>query len=206
MYFYETAQPKRLVQLPVTKPVRSAVPTFEPVTIREARTQCELGNNDSHDTHLLRLIAEAREAVEEDTGIVACTGTYTWKLSEFPEGEVLTFPLRPVTSITSITYVDTGGTPQTWASTNYALHTSGVNPFLGLVYDQDWPTYRGDINGITITFVAGYANEASVPQLFKQAVLLHIRKQWQDLLGEMADDWQAGYERMIRRLMRSSYP
>src|SRR5574338_93159 len=95
--------------LPTTVPIRSSEPTLaqEPVTLDEARYQCGIsGDSDYHDQFLNRLITAAREQVENDTGLVCYTGTFTWKLTAFPCNSWLQIPgVRPVTAITSITYI-----------------------------------------------------------------------------------------------------
>lgn len=193
---------------PTSRPARSAVPTFEPVTLQEAKKQVELPDAITHhDSHLLSLIVLAREAVEQETGIVACTGTFTYRFTEFPRDDFFTFPdVRPLTAVSSITYIDTGGSTATWSSSYYSLDTNGVRPFVKLAYGSSWPTIRGDVNGITVTFVAGYASAATIPQLFKQACLLRIARDFAEREGQGTKPFEDGYQRVLNLLMRSSYP
>lgn len=195
---------------PVSRAIRTTEPTTaqEPVTLAEAKKQCEIPSDVSyHDEHIQRLISAARQQVEHDTGLVCYTGTYTWKLTDFPCGEYFELPdVRPVTSITSITYVDTAGATQTLATSVYALEEKAVKPFVYLKYGQSWPTVRGDINGVTVTLVAGYATVLTVPQRVKQAVLLQLHIQWLLTHEQDAKGQQDGYERLVAALMRSSYP
>jgi uncharacterized phiE125 gp8 family phage protein len=196
--------------LPIQKPIRSTEPTplQEPVTLAEAKKQCEIAADVSyHDEHIQRLVTAAREQVEHDTGLVCYTGTFTWKLTQFPCGDYFELPgVRPVTSITSITYVDTAGATQTWSSSNYALETASVTPYVRLAYGQSWPTLRGDTNGVTVVMVAGYATVLTIPQRVKQAVLLQLHTQWLLTHEQDAKGQQDGYERLIAALTRSSYP
>lgn len=204
MYSYETAQRSEW-SLPTSRPNRSAVPTFEPVTLAEAKKQLEIAeSNDAHDSQVLALIVAAREAVERETGIVGATGTFVYRVTEFPCDVLLIPDIRPVSAITSITYIDTAGATQTWSSSNYSLDNNGVRPFVRLAYGASWPTIRGDVNGVTITLVAGYATAATIPSLFKQACLMHITQNFESRDG-MAKDLN-GYQRVLNLLMRSSYP
>lgn len=174
------------------------------MTLGEAKKQCEVADGiEYHNEHLGRLIKTAREIVEDDTGLVLATGTFTYKLTEWPARDYIELPIRPVTSITSIAYLDSAGVSQTWTASNYSLETSTVTPVIRLAYGQSWPTTRGDINGITITLVAGYATALTVPQIAKQAVLLIVRLLWQELVNPSED---AGYQRVLLRLLRSTYP
>lgn len=200
--------------LPTSRPIRTTEPTAaqEPITLDEAKKQCEIAAEvDYHDDYLRRLITAAREQVENDTGLVCYTGSFTWKQTQFPCGEVWELPdVRPVTAITSITYVDTAGATQTWGSGNYTLHTGAVTQFIGLAYGASWPTVRGDLNGITVTLVAGYASAAAVPQRVKQACL-YLVNHWfvsRDTvsIGTISPDIAMTYDSLIAGLRRASYP
>jgi uncharacterized phiE125 gp8 family phage protein len=192
---------------PITRPVQSAEPTFEPVTLDEAKKQCEVaGAVGYHDEQLRQLIKAARETVEHDTGLSLCTRTFSKKLTEWPCREYFEIHLRPVTSITSIVYLDTSGTSTTWGSSNYVLETSTVVPIVRLAYGQDWPSIRGDINGITVTMVAGYATQLAIPQMAKQAVLLALHSDWLASTEQDMTRQQEAYSRLIGRLERSTYP
>ena len=189
--------------VPITRPIQSAEPTWEPVTLGEAKKQCEVAqDNGNHNEHLTRLIKEARETVEYDTGLAIGTRTFTYKLTEWP-AQFLEIPLRPVTSITSIAYLDVDGASQTWSAANYVLETATVVQLVRRAYNVDWPSLRGDINGITVTLVAGYATALAVPETVKLAVLIMVRLLWQELLNPSEE---AGYQRVLLRLLRSTYP
>lgn len=209
MYCLETAQP-RSSELPLTTWVRTTEPTFqqEPLTIEEIRRQLGVGGeNTYHDPDLKGLIVAARRKVEADTGFVFYTGAHTWKQTYFPASEWLTLPkLRPITSISSITYVDSAGATQTWSSTNYTLDTGSVRPALHLTYGSFWPTVRGDINGITVTAVAGFASIPAVPEELKTAVVLAARVLWKLKMDAEWKSDQEGYERWITGSLRESYP
>lgn len=195
---------------PISKAVRSSEPTFaqEPVGLDQARAQCSLGDNTFHDPLLVNLITAARAQVEQDTGLVAYTGTFTYKMTDWPYGDVFALDdVRPVTSITSIAYLDTDGASQTLATTVYQLETAAVKQFVRLKYSQNWPAIRGDINGITVTFVAGHASVAAIPQRFKQACLLLINH-WFENRGVMGSNAELplAYSALVNALGRRNYP
>jgi uncharacterized phiE125 gp8 family phage protein len=194
--------------LPVSHPVRSAVPTFEPITLDEAKQQLGLQGNETHNQWLLDEIAFAREQVEKDAMVVCATGTYTWKITEFG-GEYfeLASNLKPVSSITSIAYVATDGTSTTLSSAYYTLDTSPAIPIVKLNYGYSWPTLRGTINGITITVVAGYASQGVIPQRIKQAVKMKLTEAWHTRM-EMSRETEADaacYERLINSIRAEVY-
>lgn len=199
--------------LPISEPVRVTAPTFaqEPITLQEARRQCSLPESDGyHDQLLQSLIVAAREQVEQDTSLVCYTGSFTYKLTEWPDGDFFTIPLRPVTSITSIAYLDANGDSQVWASSNYTLKTGAVKQFVHLTHNAIFPVIRGDYYGITVTFVAGYATVAAIPQRIKQAILLLVGHWFLHretvLTGTISKEIEFSYSALIGGLMRSSYP
>lgn len=195
--------------LPTTKPIRSADPTFEPITLAEAARQVGVAEGISyHNETLGSLIKTAREQVEHDTGRVCATGAFTWTFTDWPCETWFEIPsVRPVTSITSIVYTAADGTSTTWSSANYVAPTQHeVTPTVKLAYLQSWPTLRGDINGVTVTFVGGYATQAAVPQSLKQAVLLQVSIGWMLRNEQDSSGMVEGYERHLTRLLRSTYP
>lgn len=199
--------------IPISKPVRTTAPTLEqePVTVAEARRQCRIADAiDYHDQELRALIAAAREMVENDTGLVCYTGSFTQKFTDWGGGTIELADLRPVTSITSIAYLDTDGTSQTLATSVYQLETANVKQFIRLKYNQSWPSLRGDTNGITVTYVAGYASVAAIPLMVKQAVLLLIGHWFEHkglvTVGTIAPELSLSYDAIINRISRRTYP
>lgn len=87
-------------------------------------------------------------------------------------------PKPPLVSVTSITYVDTNGAPQTWDPSLYTVDAptgdfaepGRIYPNYGTVY----PVTRAQPAAVTIRFVAGYATSALVPQPIKSAMKLLI--------------------------------
>lgn len=193
--------------LPTSKPVRTVAPTFLPVTLEEARVAVSLAASTSdYDTLLDRLIGEATDAVEHDTGLVLCTSTWAWKLDQWC-ADYIPVPVRPVASISSIVYVDTDGTSTTWSASNYTLDTYRVQPVILRAFvagvQSTFPVLRTQENAVTVTAVAGVA-QAEVSRLAKQAVLTHVTRAFHNREGDQVYD--GAYESTVKRLMRSSYP
>ena len=196
---------------PPTIPVRTTAPTLvqEPVTVDEARLQCSIAG-DHHDPYLRSLITAAREQVEKDAAIACYTGEYKFKKTVWSEygRDWFELNLKPITAITAITYVDTAGTTQTWASTEYSLDTFTVVPVVKLAYSEVWPTIRGDINGITVTATAGYATVAAIPQRIKQACLLLVNHWFgpgRDIVGQVGTEIARTYDDLINGIKRHTY-
>jgi uncharacterized phiE125 gp8 family phage protein len=191
---------------PITRPIRSAQPTFqqEPIDLGEAKRQCGVAEDVSHfDQDFVRWIVSARRQVEHDAQMVFYTGTFVWKISQFPYGDYITIPnIRPVTSITSIAYVDSAGATQTWSASEYALDSESAWPIIRLAYGESWPSVRGGINDITITLVAGYATVFAMPDEFKSALILKVRSFYKTAMGEDSRRDEEAYDRQINLIGR----
>jgi len=136
--------------------------------------------NSTYNPELVRWISAARQYVETFTQRKLITQTWALKLNGFPCGD-LVLPFSPVSSVTSVTYVDTAGATQTWPAdaTGYTTDLptgpeaapARVRPSYQVIYPQT----RADINAVTVTFVAGYGAAASaVPAGIRSAMLLLI--------------------------------
>ncbi len=197
---------------PATRPIRVTEPTFEqePITLEQARRQCNLGiENTYHDDDLKDWIVAARKTVEHDSGIVGYTGSFTWNISEFPcyGDSIAIYGVRPVTAISSITYVDTQGATQTWSASNYQLKNKSLVPSIWLVYGLFWPIIRGDQEGVTVTLTAGHSSVALMPEDFRDAVKLRVRIRWLVGQGESAEAEKSEqrYDDWIRKFRREDY-
>jgi uncharacterized phiE125 gp8 family phage protein len=124
------------------------------------------------------LIRAARQHVETFTRRALLTQTWDWKLDSFPY-RAFALPMAGVTSITSISYVDTAGATQTWSSALYASDLpTGPRSQRGRIepaYGESFPSTRSQMNAVTVRFVAGYGTTAaSVPEGIKAAMKLLI--------------------------------
>src|SRR5262245_51469019 len=131
----------------------------EPISLAEAKAHCRVDVSDD-DLLLSSLITAGREWAETYTHRAIPPQTWDYKLDGSPCGDVLELPKAPVTSITSISYVDTVGTTQTWSSTFYTTDLP-TGPWAGPgriapAYGYTWPQARDVMNAFTVRFVAGY--------------------------------------------------
>lgn len=188
--------------IPVVKPLRTVGPTFESVALSEAKWQVSVDESDStHDAALLRLIEQARELVESDTGMILGLSTFSLSLPHFYESIVL--PVRPVVAVSGITYLDAAGDSQTLSTDIYELDNGKSQPVILRKYLATWPATRGDTNAVTITFTAGHATAGEIPATLKSMVLLDVARNFLDREGAMKFD--GAYESLNRRHMRPSY-
>lgn len=123
------------------------------------------------DLYIARLITAVRLYTEEYLGASLVPQTYRLSLPYF--SSVVYIPVCPLTSITSIQYVDTAGDTQTLDSSKYVVDTRSKEGRIIPAYGEVWPSIRATLNPVTITFVAGYSL-GECPEPIEQAMLLLI--------------------------------
>lgn len=154
-------------------PVVTVEPASEPVTLTEAKKQCKIDGTDS-DGDLTIYIKAARLFVEEYTGTKLVSQTVVLRCSGFCD--LWHLPVAPLSSISSVTYLDTDGAEQTLATTVYEGVLHGLEPHIRLKIDQSWPSIRSASDAIRVTAAAGYS---TVPEPIRAAMLLTISS-WND--------------------------
>lgn len=128
-------------------------PTAEPVSLVQAKAFLRVDSTDD-DVLIAELIRGARAYIEHMTGRQFVVCTYKLHLDAFPSRIVL--PRPPVVSVSSITYVDTGGTTQTLAAANYTLKPYSEPAEVIEAYGKSWPSTQDVENAVTVTYVAGH--------------------------------------------------
>lgn len=153
----------------------SIAPSATPVSSTEAKLHCRVDHS-TEDAIFTRLIEVARRQCEQISGWAYITRTYTAQLDCWPRGGCIELLYPPLQSVTSIKYFDEDGMEHTFASSNYIVDTHSTPGRIVLAKDATWPDENLRPGGaITITFVAGFGDEASdVPDQYKQAMLLLI--------------------------------
>lgn len=183
---------------------RTVAPTVEPVTVPSLRQQARIGDVDDENQIASEWLIGCRELVEVDARVALCTQTWTLQFDQFP-CDVIEIPIWPLASISSIAYVDTDGTTQTWAASNYIVNTANKPGRVTLAYNIAWPTARLQENAITVTFVAGFGGAVDVPQIYKQAIRLLGAECFisREAVGNLNDEQLVNYRAWIARGMWS---
>lgn len=149
-------------------------PTVEPVSAGELADQVRVDATDEL-ALMAGYITAAREYVEQ-TLLSRAMLTQTWALwlDGWPTNGRLRLPYAaPLQSVTAVTYYDEDDTEATFASGSYFVNTVSRPGALVLRDDATWPTTTlRRVNGVKVTYVAGYTAASSVPQRWKQAILL----------------------------------
>lgn len=151
-----------------------AANTPEPIREEEAKLNLRV-THDADDARIRALIIAAREYVELWTDRALVPTTVTMKLDRFPgfdDDYTILLPKSPVTAFTSITYHDENDVSGALASTEYQADISSEPARVVPVATAAWPVTYERLYPITLTYTAGYATPAAVPERIKQA--MHI--------------------------------
>jgi len=157
---------------------QSVAPAVEPVSVADMKLH--LKQDSSHDDGLITdLIVSARELIELTTRRSLVNATYILILDSFPQE--IRPPRSPLSSVTSVAYLDTDGNSQTAsAATVYQTDTSFLPGRISLREGADWPDTQDAIQAVTVTFVAGHgAAAANVPAALRQALKILVAH-WYD--------------------------
>ena len=152
--------------------IESVAPTVEPVTLAEAKLWLRIDHS-AEDSLIRELVKAARREVELFCGRQLINSTRIWRLDRFPSDGVIRLDRPPLSSVSSITYVDTAGATQTWATDQWDQDTDSEPGRITLAYNQSLPSdvRGGAANVVTITYVAGYgAAGENVPEPLKIAI------------------------------------
>lgn len=154
----------------------TAQPTAEPLTLDEVKTFLNLTSND-HDAMLDLFIRMAREWAEKTTGRAMLSQTIKQYWDEWPTGifgETWELGIAPVTSVTSIQYLDSAGATQTWATTNYTADVKSRPARIVPTDAVEYPELDDAPNAVIVTYVAGVSSVASVPATARAAMMQKI--------------------------------
>jgi uncharacterized phiE125 gp8 family phage protein len=153
----------------------TTAPSSEPVTLTEAKDQCRVDNESTHDdTFLNNAITTAREYYEQVTDRFLMPRTVQVALKRFPGIRQIELAGAVVRSITSVQYYDSDNTLQTLSSSKYYLFDYFFPNAVVLDSAEAWPdTYERE-NAVIITYEAGYTNASEVPQKSKTAILMMV--------------------------------
>ena len=156
------------------------------VSLVEAKAHLRVDVADD-DALITAYITAATEMAEQATGRAIMPQTWQLTLDAFPSALALT--RTPVASITSITYADAAGTVQTLSSSLYSLDNlyDHGQAYVVPTYATVWPTTRDQINAVTCTFLAGYANAAAVPESLKSWVKLMVGAMYENRASEVLE-------------------
>lgn len=143
--------------------------TAEPVTVAELERHARIATTDEA-AELALYIAAARADVERFLHRQLMPATWTLYCDGFADS--MSLPHSPVSSVSSVQYLDADGDLQTLAVTIYQTDLISEPARVLLAEDQEWPDTQGNtVHTVRITYVAGYTDRFAVPAPIRLAIL-----------------------------------
>lgn len=170
----------------VDEVVDATEPLAEAVSLAELKAHARI-DTDVDDVLLASLILTARQLFERETQRNLVKHDVTWRLSRFPSsGGELGLPRGPVeTAPATLAYRDEDGAGQTLTlDTDYTLELLEPGRIV-LAPDKTWPAVFPQPGSVSLTWSAGYEDAATVPQLYKHALLMLVGG-WYEVREEAA--------------------
>lgn len=174
--------------------VQTSAPASEPVTPAELRAQLAETETGLPDAQANALIAEARELIEQMTGLALISQQWTLALDRWPAGQeqwwdgvrqmaiseiytanslrAVELPRYPLASVDSVTVFDDAGTSAAVTIADvFDVDTYRRPGRMVLRNGATWPIALRASNAIVIVYTAGFgANASAVPAILKRAV------------------------------------
>lgn len=148
-------------------------PSIVPVvTLAEAKSHCRVDHAD--DDSIINIYIKAAVAyLEGYKGMAGITlGLATWAQyhDAFPYGP-LKMLQRPVSTVDKVEYLDpVTGVYVEWLPANYSVDKFSFHGWIAPV--EAWPPPKDAINAVKITYKAGHATTAEIPENLRLAVLM----------------------------------
>lgn len=151
----------------------TVAPAETAITTAFARAQLGMDAADtSLDALLSVYIPAATKMAQDYTGITFVTTTYKayWNALF----GCLKIQNSPNFAITEFAYVDTDGNGQTLTSDDYRIYTDDVFAYIFPAEGESFPDTDEVPNAVTITYTAGYGNQAAVPTDIQLAIAMMV--------------------------------
>ena len=150
----------------------TTAPTVEPVSLTDMKLHLRVTCSED-DGLITALIVAARQWCEDFEGRAYITQTITMNMEWLFSQIILPKPL--LQTVESITYIDTGGDVQTLSTDLYDVDAVREPGQIVRAFSQSYPQVRGDVNGVTIVYKAGYGDAATdVPDRTIAAIKLFV--------------------------------
>lgn len=155
--------------------VHTVLPTDLPLQLEDVKLRLKIDANDQ-DGDVAMLIRAATGYVQNYQWSQLIASTVVQRLDRFPCGEIIYLHKNPVSSVTTVQYVDSAGVTQTLVvTTDYTVDLNSKPARIIPAYAKSWPSSRGYIDDVIVTYVAGYgATPETVPEEIRQAMYMLI--------------------------------
>jgi uncharacterized phiE125 gp8 family phage protein len=147
--------------------------TEEPISVAEAKEQCNYTNTD-RDAYFAVLISAARKECEARVQRAFIDQIWERTLDEFPEAFHLYMP--PVIGVESLRFIDEDGVQQLLDPSDYYVDKDSEPGYVVPATGKVWPTTHADsINTVKLQYRVGYGSDAaSVPEPIRQAIKILV--------------------------------
>ena len=141
------------------------------ITTAQAKEHLRITHSDE-DTYIEAITLAASEWCEEFQRRVYVQREIVDYLDEFPT--IIRPSKSPLVSVTTLKYYDTDGNLQTLDAANYRVDITTEPGRITEAYNCAWTEIRDMTNAIVLTYQAGYAARANIPEEIKHAVKLMV--------------------------------
>ena len=148
-------------------------PASEPLTLTEVKNYLKVDFSDDDDL-LNMLITAARQWVEKHCNIGLLPQTITEVFDRWPTARSWELSVSPLRAVSAISYKDSAGNVQTWASGNYIVDSYTQPARVQSGYSVTFPTLYDEINSVSAVYTTGWDDADDLPAPIKQAMLLTI--------------------------------
>lgn len=130
-------------------------PAAEPLALAEVKAHLNYEDSDD-DALIAAYLGAARRWAETYTRRSLVRQTRRYRLDRFG-GRAIELPNSPLRAVRRITYVDSTGAVQEWASSSYRVDAHSDVPRIEPAWGESWPTTRDVVNAVTVEYSAGWA-------------------------------------------------
>lgn len=149
----------------------TTAPASEPVSTADAKTYLNVTHS-INDTLIANEVSAARQWYEgyTETAVITQTITQIWDCT--PDDGCFELAIGPVSGAPVVSYKDSAGAYQTWASSNYTLDTISNPARIVKLSTAGWPTIGYFPAVWKIVYTSGYASAAAVPEDIVKSILM----------------------------------
>lgn len=152
----------------------TVAPTQPALALADAKRQLQIDDADtSQDVHVQALIASAERAIERELGYPIMAQTRATHLTSFPCGGIWLGAGAGFTVI-GVSYIDGAGAAQTLDPANYVADAISEPTAIYAAPEKTWPSTQVRPSAVVVTWTAGYANAAAVPEDMRHALRLLV--------------------------------
>ena len=160
------------------------------VSLASAKLNLKIDSSDQ-DAIITAWIQGITAHAEHITGRSFINQTWRVTLDAFPSAIKLPCP---VSSVTSVKYLDTTGAEQTLAANQYLVDSVSEPGVIVPAVGASWPATYPQVNAVYVDVVAGYgATDASVPDGIKLYILAKLTEQFDPAIRLEKDTVQASF-------------